>query len=120
MLNKIKNIARKAFLIKFSAEENSIATVIESFIRIKVECCQLRLYKHWHIISVLNKNIGAALKQKVNAAVNYLKLKKALDLDYSIEVIKKEVAMRKATQNEFKDYAKKLYKNSCMFLVTNL
>jgi len=43
-----------------------------------------------------------------------------LDVDYSVEAMKREIAIREATQNEFKNYEKKLHKDSCRLLMIEM
>ena len=115
MLQKLKEIARKAFIIKITANEDCIIKnniVAEQLIKLQDECRQLLPYQQWHMVFVLFKNIKIALKQKAKAVANYIQLKNLLNADYSIEIIKREFHLMKVTQNVFKNYANELLQES--------
>lgn len=83
------------------------------FVKLKEECGQLLVSQQWHIISVLVKNIGTALKQKANAARSYSRLKSLLDVDNSMEHTLSEMSQRETTRNEFKDYSMRMCMDAC-------
>eukprot|EP00826_Nyctotherus_ovalis_P016721 TRINITY_DN14856_c0_g1_i2.p1 TRINITY_DN14856_c0_g1~~TRINITY_DN14856_c0_g1_i2.p1 ORF type:complete len:124 (-),score=17.42 TRINITY_DN14856_c0_g1_i2:354-725(-) len=109
-LERLKCIARKAFLVKVSSNGDSNfmpQIVVGDFGKLKEECKQLLFYQNCHYVSVLTKNITTALQQKINATASYLKFKQLLAEDYSIELAKKEAA-----QSNFEDHTMELSSNS--------
>lgn len=110
ILEKLKYIARKAYLIKITAKDNCIGLVnkivIDTFIKIKEECSSLFISPKEQMISVLSKNIRIALDQKATAALNSLNIKNAIAEDYSVQHAKKELISRKKFESMFKNTAK--------------
>eukprot|EP00826_Nyctotherus_ovalis_P014539 TRINITY_DN1405_c0_g1_i4.p1 TRINITY_DN1405_c0_g1~~TRINITY_DN1405_c0_g1_i4.p1 ORF type:complete len:155 (+),score=37.68 TRINITY_DN1405_c0_g1_i4:1273-1737(+) len=116
ILEKLKHLACKAYRIKISTNNNCNPSAhplaLESFIKIREECCSLFISPKEQMISVLSRNIRTALEQKATAALNALRIAGEIAEDYSVEQAKREATSRE----ELQTLLRKEVGNCCMVL----